>query len=699
MSSPDYPGFDIDLASLICLHVKKLEVDLQREIGARESHYVETIAALQKDTETLGADVGAADKRSASSSDSTMHALRAAEETTSSLGIQDLRLKAPQQPELKGALVERSGSGLLHQEAVEPFELFPLWVAAPTSAKNLAERIADRLQYRTQSRLPRSNSKPNLIVELDLIPQPSSFTWPRTLVITPGSPFFLFWNILFVVFLFYELAVFPMAAFDLPQDVLYKMTFCTITYWTLDFAVSLNTGFQDKNGDIVKDRKKIAQRYMRTWMIPDVVIVGADWLMLLLTGGSGKNAAGVLRIGKLLRCLRVLRALRIIRLAKMGAIMETIDNLSNSDYFTVVKSIFLNVFAVLIMSHFAGCVWFTIGVDDKGWVHVTSFNDPSWLYKYLTSIHWALTQFTPGSMEVQPQNTQERAFAISVLLLGLIVFSSIVSSITTAINNLKSMNARYGKQIYLLRKYFRQQRLSVALMGRVSKYADTMIQPTVNKVSLKDVELLKMLPDNLCREVSLELYQPVLTAHPFFKLFFKLSRGVMQKLCANLTQVALSQDDELFAPGQAAQTMYFVQFGTLVYDMEDFGNDPVIVKAHDWFCEAALWTQWVHQGAMVATAGCDLVTLDGETFRNMMAHHRADLWLPRRYAKAFLQAVNSKKAFVDHEALNGEERLSDLMPPPEMHFLRPDGSNASAGLETRSAAHRGGCSSPRDIAI
>merc|ERR1719162_1543985 len=108
-----------------------------------------------------------------------------------------------------------------------------------------------------------------------------------------------------------------------------------------------------------------------------------------------------------------------------------------------------------MISHFLGCLWFIIGNQDiKGypsWVTTYDFMGVDWEYQYLTSLHWSITQFTPGSMHVQPQNILERAFAIAVLVAGMIIFSSIVSSITAATNGLKSMNAEYKSLMYSFR--------------------------------------------------------------------------------------------------------------------------------------------------------------------------------------------------------------------------------------------------------
>merc|ERR1719217_713075 len=97
---------------------------------------------------------------------------------------------------------------------------------------------------------------------------------------------------------------------------------------------------------------------------------------------------------------------------------------------------------MLVISHFVGCFWYYVGNGGHGWVAAYKFDQESWGHAYLTSLHWSITQFTPGSMAVQPQNIIERGIAVLVLIGGMIVFSSIVSNITAATNSLKNINAR-----------------------------------------------------------------------------------------------------------------------------------------------------------------------------------------------------------------------------------------------------------------
>jgi len=88
------------------------------------------------------------------------------------------------------------------------------------------------------------------------------------------------------------------------------------------------------------------------------------------------------------------------------------------------------VLGVLVVNHFVACSWYAVGIsrvdDDHNWVRVmierwkidSAEPDPHWSYSYLTSLHFALSQFTPASMEVAPTNEAERLFAICVIVMS-----------------------------------------------------------------------------------------------------------------------------------------------------------------------------------------------------------------------------------------------------------------------------------------
>merc|ERR1711990_938923 len=97
-----------------------------------------------------------------------------------------------------------------------------------------------------------------------------------------------------------------------------------------------------------------------------------------------------------------------------------------------------NVLALFLIGHFFACVWFWIGHRDKdseaSWVITYGLDIAGFAERYMVSIHWSLTQFTPGGMPVQPQNMGERACCVGVLAFALCILSTFVSSITTSMS-------------------------------------------------------------------------------------------------------------------------------------------------------------------------------------------------------------------------------------------------------------------------
>merc|ERR1719456_1153372 len=95
-----------------------------------------------------------------------------------------------------------------------------------------------------------------------------------------------------------------------------------------------------------------------------------------------------------------------------------------------------------------------------------------WKYQYVTAFHWAITQFTPSSMHVQPQNMLERIFAITVVIFGLVGFSYLVGSITGSLTELRRMKEEAVKQFWNLRRFLKRAHVSTSLRIRIEKYVE-----------------------------------------------------------------------------------------------------------------------------------------------------------------------------------------------------------------------------------
>jgi len=356
-----------------------------------------------------------------------------------------------------------------------------------------------------------------------------------------------------------------------------------------------------------------------------------------------------MRFGKLMRVARILRTLRLLRLAKMKALVAAIHDRLDSEFLTIGLNVLKLMAMIVAINHLIACLWFKLGSvkhdNFDSWVYKYKFEAQPLEYQYLSSLHWSLTQFTPASMNVQPVNTSERLFAVLVLLFAMIVFSSFVSSITAAMNQLRNLTAKNGSHLWLMRKYLREQNVSPDLYHRLIRYARITSERHEAKVQKKDVLFLSLLSIPLHNELAAELYQSVLTINPLLQRLSKKCNAMLQRLCSTaVKQVSLSTGDILFDVGAEAEGMYLLNQGSMKYKSLSNGTmgawNPF--KSGEWCCEAALWVPWVHCGKLRAFRDSELVMLDSGKFRAAAAlHPRHLVWL-RNYSKEFCSQLNQR---------------------------------------------------------
>eukprot|EP00415_Alexandrium_ostenfeldii_P005161 UN5161 len=200
-----------------------------------------------------------------------------------------------------------------------------------------------------------------------------------------------------------------------------------MVYWTANVPMTLQVGFV-RDGVTIMDFSQICINYARTWLLLDVAMVLPDWIFTIaatLDHGARESASDGF---KFLRMARLIRIVRLLRLLRLGRLMQTLNDLIETEHMNIFVNIVKMIVLLLAINHYIACLWFLLGVSwdrDDTWVIYHRFTDADahWSYQYLTAFHWAITQFTPASMHVQPQNRIERAFAILVVIFALVGFS------------------------------------------------------------------------------------------------------------------------------------------------------------------------------------------------------------------------------------------------------------------------------------
>eukprot|EP00931_Biecheleriopsis_adriatica_P067312 TRINITY_DN41470_c0_g1_i1.p1 TRINITY_DN41470_c0_g1~~TRINITY_DN41470_c0_g1_i1.p1 ORF type:complete len:744 (+),score=160.80 TRINITY_DN41470_c0_g1_i1:59-2290(+) len=486
-------------------------------------------------------------------------------------------------------------------------------------------------------------------------------------VIHPSTALRGAWMLLGFSLILYDLVMVPLSAFEVKTESFSGIIWAlALTYWCIDLVMSFFVGYYT-DGSLEMRPKKTMMNYLKTWFIPDAILVSFDLVEVLIKGFDIDASVG--RAARTARTTRYLRTMRMLRVFKMGRFLEFTKFLNlqgGSEYVTLSFGILKQLCGILLINHFIATLFYTIGKEPGGWVHVYDIDVSEWRYTYLTALHWSLTQFTPASMNVQPSGLNERAFAVAVLLFALITFSSFVSSITNLMTHIRSLKSAEIKQFSKLESFLQEHKISLVLSLRVRRYLEHNLNKQRRTPQEADIELFARLSEPLKIELHHEVYGPLIIKHPFFAYFQSVNLYAMKSFChTGIQSIQLCKDDTVFKDGEVAKHMYFVQQGCLDYTPGNRDMKTEVIESGDWVCEMALWCSWTHFGTLRSKTECSaLVCVVVEQFHEAVLGSRGGQLEAARYGNEVVDSLNAKdkaeRSDLDGEQFSASEIISRL---------------------------------------
>mmetsp|Transcript_93815 Transcript_93815/g.280006 ORF Transcript_93815/g.280006 Transcript_93815/m.280006 type:complete len:770 (-) Transcript_93815:26-2335(-) len=504
----------------------------------------------------------------------------------------------------------------------------------------------------------------------------------------PSSKPRLAWDFVGILLLLHDLVMIPMSMFNssftgLPAEYerfLGFLDYFSASFWTCDVVMNFFTGYHATSGSFVEmDLRKIAVHYLQTWFPMDLCIVGIDWTMTILNHGGPTD---FMRLGK--TASRLTRLVRLLRFMKMNKHLSELMARINSEYVLTVIGLVKLVVWIVIVNHYIACFWFGLssGITDtdQTWVSINLVEKgkSDLAYCYTSSLHWSLTQFTPASMEVVPQNAYERAFNVVVIICGFVIFSSFVSSITGAMNHIRNINARALEQDAIIRQYFSENNIHHTLASKVWTFVRQK-RVSGKRLRIEELPILQQLPLRIRDELRQEMYTPHLIQHPILRVYSRLCPSAIRKVCITaLSEVSLLSGKELKIPEGGTTNMIFVLIGCLEYHLftTDGYDDEECprVESGGWACEAAIWADSTEVDGhfIAAPGGADLLLLNAEAFRSIAREYADGLDVLVKYSKAFMARfaaamLEDDITFQDNILFNNIEIIKELSSQAEGH--------------------------------
>jgi len=419
------------------------------------------------------------------------------------------------------------------------------------------------------------------------------------------------------------------------------------------------TGYY-KEGMLVRDIRLAAIRYMSTFFLLDMFINVVDLVTAVLEFRTEDTSTGTM----------TLRAVRIAKLSRLARIIVVFNHLHermkswdlDSSSFTLVGLGARLIAILFLLNHLICCGWFWIGSldlpddTDQHWLDVSitsgglKYRDASPTFQYLTSLHWAFTQMTPGSMSVVPQNSVERVWNVFCLVIGLFVSALLISQLSAKMVRVQSMNSAQLQQMELLGRFLVEQDVPRALSQRIRRHVQE--KSSVKKpLTIGDLPSLELLPLTVRQELCCSVFARTLLSHSVFYTWCVSDYSVIDGLAFQACEVeSYARNDDVFVPHQSAKKVFCLRKGEMRYRREIFTTNgisefpEITIEPKEWMSTIAMFCNWNYVGRLMACETCDAISVHVQRMLEVMAKSPQIFTLSQSYATTYSFLANSSDA-------------------------------------------------------
>jgi Ca2+-binding EF-hand superfamily protein len=365
------------------------------------------------------------------------------------------------------------------------------------------------------------------------------------------------------------------------------LDFVSEVWFIFDIVVNFHMGFEDPlTGQMVMDLPRIRQIYKRSWMPIDCISsVPVKSLTLLLPALTSLSSLKMLRLAKLFR---------LVKLLKLKALedMEDSGTLSPSTI-RLAKIAFTFIFLVHAV---ACCYWLAVtttcvfceestfgeyNADCKETLHfgAASFTTPGFcpnVYKttalgskliefsghtaslsdrYIFAFYWAIMAMLGDN--ASPETNPQFIFAVVMSLIGIIVFSTVIGSLSAVLSNLDSAAAAKQDQLDSVNAYLSYRKVSNDLKLRIRAFYKYLWQ---SGQSSHHQSMFEELPTTLALQLQLALKEDLIVSVP---MFHESSAATVLILVKSLEQSIAIPGEAVVKQGNKGMRMYFCVKGRL----------------------------------------------------------------------------------------------------------------------------------------
>ncbi|KDP38842.1 hypothetical protein JCGZ_04999 [Jatropha curcas] len=391
-------------------------------------------------------------------------------------------------------------------------------------------------------------------------------------IISPMDSRYRSWESFMVVLVAYSAWVFPFeVAFLNASSItgLYIADNIVDLFFAVDIVLTFLVAYIDSRTQLlVRDRRKIAVRYLSTWFLMDVAsTVPFELLGYLFTGKE--------KLGLSYSLLGILRFWRLRRVKQLFTRLEKDIRFS---YFWIrcIRLLFVTLFLV----HCAGCLYYLLADryphQGKTWIGavIPNFRETSLWIRYISALYWSITTMTTvGYGDLHAVNTMEMIFIIFYMLFNLGLTAYLIGNMTNLVVEGTRRTMEFRNSIEAASNFVCRNHLPPRLKDQILAYMCLRFKAE----SLNQNHLIEQLPKTICKSICHHLFLP--TVEKVY-LFNGVSREILLLLVAEMKAEYIPPREDVVMQNEAPEDVYIIVSGEVEIIDSDLEKERVVGTLH-----------------------------------------------------------------------------------------------------------------------
>ncbi|KAH9685527.1 Potassium channel AKT2/3 [Citrus sinensis] len=382
-------------------------------------------------------------------------------------------------------------------------------------------------------------------------------------IISPMDSRYRCWETFMVLLVAYSAWVYPFEFAFLhssPDKKLYIADSIVDLFFAIDIFLTFFVAYIHRRSQLlVREPKKIALRYIKTWFLMDVAsTIPFEAIGYLITGN--KKAA---------LSYSLLGILRFWRLRRVKQLFTRLEKDIRFNYFWIrcIKLLFVTLFLV----HCAGCLYYLLAdrYPHKGetWLGSVNpnFTETSLWIRYISAMYWSITTMTTvGYGDLHAVNTVEMIFIIFYMLFNLGLTAYLIGNMTNLVVEGTRRTMEFRNSIEAASNFVGRNRLPPRLKKQILAYMCLRFKAE----SLNQHQLIEQLPKSICKSICQHLFLHTVEKVYLFK---DVSKEIIVLLVAKMKAEYIPPREDVIMQNEAPDDVYIIVSGEVEmidYEME-----------------------------------------------------------------------------------------------------------------------------------